>query len=131
MAFGVLDGGAAARDGRRAGSSIGLMGEERGDRGRAGGGSMSTPMRATSLTTRGALSQHRCREWLRNRRLMCYKSPRGQGREKRRQGIKPGRNYYRGARSEPSIRNSRLWRHLALWCPFLYWRRTTSSSAER
>jgi Cytidylate kinase-like family len=37
-----------ARDGRRAGSSIGLMGQERGDRGRAGGGSMSTPMRATS-----------------------------------------------------------------------------------
>jgi mannose-6-phosphate isomerase-like protein (cupin superfamily) len=42
--MGVADGGAAARDGRRAGSSIGLMGEERRDRGRAGGGSI-TPMR--------------------------------------------------------------------------------------
>jgi hypothetical protein len=29
---GVADGGAAARDGRRAGASTGLMGEERGDR---------------------------------------------------------------------------------------------------
>jgi hypothetical protein len=60
--MGVADGGAGARDGRRAGSSIGLMGEERRDRGRAGGGSMSTPMRATfRLTTRGALSRH---HWL-------------------------------------------------------------------